>query len=182
MYVVVLGHVSCAHEHLHRACVGLVLLRRAAHVFVGCYKDCDKMHPVYNTKFTHLLLHFITLKREDPSFLRKYDARSQKTGILPQRLVFKSETFWKMWQLNQLISPALINSILFPDENRHCFPPTCQFDCVLSATSPPHPLPSKEGLMEGAVWVWVVAVARGARGEKEVKFGKLPSSGQSMGP
>jgi len=41
--------------------------------------------------------------------------------------------------------------------------------------APPHP----EGKTVGAVWV--VVVARGARGEKEVNFGELPSSEQSMG-
>jgi len=75
-------------------------------------------------------------------------------------------------------NPSLLNSVLFPEENHHCFPPTCQFDCVLSATSR-NPPPPPEGKMVGAVWV--VVVARGARGENEVNFGELPSSKQSMG-
>jgi len=39
--------------------------------------------------------------------------------------------------------------------------------------------PTQKKKRRGAVWV--VVVARGARGEKEVNFGELPSSEQSMG-
>jgi hypothetical protein len=69
------------------------------------------------------------------------------------------------WCLTSLKSP------LFSSENRHCLPPTCQFDCVLSA-------PSKPRVLTKGWWGCRVgggreaAVAWGAPARKEVNAGE----------